>query len=763
MSSKPRIERLQLANFRGATKPVVFQFAGQQPITLIFGENGTGKSTIADALDFLCNNDFGSLRLRSGTTPRTHIVAAHAQAKDLVVEMQYAGHTWRATLQSGKPVTTPARAPRAFILRRADITRIMEATDSERYKALQEFITVPQIETAEGALRTLCKTVEEEVQQAIQRKDVAETTLQQFWEAEGCPQDNPHTWAKEALQRPLAGLQEQINTSKALLKALDDALQAEQAVAMAEDHLRQAQAEYAAMESQLQQASQNQTNAELVDVLQAAQSYLNQHPEATACPVCAKPATQLTLLAQIEAQLTQLRQIQMLQRQVEQKERAVQQATGAVNAAQQTWRQAYTALHKQITTETPTLFAEIAFPPFTTPSDLATHATLQQIATQRTALLQQIDQADKTLKQHNALKTHLATIEQLTTTLLDKYDLAKRLKAMLAVVEAERKAFVENTINSVSETVNELYQRIHPQEPLGKPSFGLKKQMIGSLTLTSAFGNNPAVSPAAYYSEAHLDTLGLCVYLALAKATGNALVVLDDVLMSVDDPHLDRVIDLINEEAPHFGHVIITTHSRAWFDRMRQGKGMHAELIELYGWDLQHGMNHSAALPVVEELRSAVQAPKLNRQAVAAGAGILLEQLLDDLTLRFTCALPRKLPAHYTLGELAQGFDKKLGKLLRTEHYDATGNLIGAYELYPLINAATADTWIRNQVGAHFNPQAADIPDILVREFGQHVLALADALLCPHCRQLARKNKSGSYWECGSGCGKIRLYPLTAP
>lgn len=49
------------------------------------------------------------------------------------------------------------------------------------------------------------------------------------------------------------------------------------------------------------------------------------------------------------------------------------------------------------------------------------------------------------------------------------------------------------------------------------------------------------------------------------------------------------------------------------------------------------------------------------------------------------------------------------------------------------------------------------------RQFGERVIRLAGALLCPYCHQLPRKNKSGSYWECGGGCGKIRLYLLPAP
>jgi hypothetical protein len=233
--------------------------------------------------------------------------------------------------------------------------------------------------------------------------------------------------------------------------------------------------------------------------------------------------------------------------------------------------------------------------------------------------------------------------------------------------------------------------------------------------------------------------------------------------MSVDDPHLDRVIALINEEAPNFGHVIITTHSRAWFDRARLGRGLAAELIELYGWDLNNGIRHNRASLAVNELRDAVASAKVDRQSIASRAGILMEQLLDELSFKYQMKLPRKSDPHYTLGELVGGIDKGLGKLLRVEHLDMGGVISQALPLAPLIEAATADAWIRNQVGAHFNPNAAGISDNTIKTFGENVLAFADALLCKHCHQLPNKNKSGSYWECGMGCGKIRLYPLVTP
>lgn len=574
----------------------------------------------------------------------------------------------------------------------------MEATDSERYKSLKDFITVPNIENAESNLRVVARTVAKELDEAIQQKYTAETTLQQFWEVEGRPQSDYLTWARSAVQHAVVDQQHRIDSDLAILWTLDRAAEARAKLQTVDEEWQQAKVTHTALQAQLVAASQQQPNADLVATLQAAQSYLHNHPDIGHCPVCAKPESAAVLRQQITTQ-----------QQLEQSARALQRGEVTWDNAQRAWQQAYAHLVEQLQASGR---LRVNMAPDAA-DEAAAQQSLNRLLPHREKLAQRIEQAQRVVAQHNALAT-------------------------------------------------QLYTRIHPDEPLGNPSFGLKKRTIGSLTLTGVFGSNSEVPPAAYYSEAHLDTLGLCVYLALAKQSGNALVVLDDVLMSIDDPHLDRVIELINEESAHFGHVIITTHSRAWFDRMRHGGGMQADLIELYGWDLNNGMHHSRAPLAVDDLRHALRATRLDRQLVASRAGILLEQLLDNLTLHYRCRLPRQMLPRYTLGELAVGLDKRLCGLLRTEQVNLDGT-IKTDALFGLLEAATKDTWIRNQVGAHFNPDAAAISDAMVRQFGENVLALADTLLCDHCRQLPRKNKSGSYWECGGGCGKIRLYPLAAP
>ena len=67
---KTKLKSIELTYFRGATLPVKIEFALDKKVTLIYGENGCGKSSVVDAFDFLCEQDFGSLNDRKGADTR---------------------------------------------------------------------------------------------------------------------------------------------------------------------------------------------------------------------------------------------------------------------------------------------------------------------------------------------------------------------------------------------------------------------------------------------------------------------------------------------------------------------------------------------------------------------------------------------------------------------------------------------------------------------------------------------------------------------
>ena len=229
-----RIEKLKLTQFRGGSQPVIFDFKPDKSIVLIYGENGTGKSSIADAIDFVCNNEFGSLADRSGATPKQHIVSLHGQAKDVAVKIRYGGKDWEAKLQGGKPVTNPPDPPRAFILRRTDITRVMEAAPAERYKALQAYITVPNVESAERELRKAHKEMNARVERAESNRANALATLEKLWQAEGWPGGSPLAWAAAQTATGVEVQQQALDTNRRLSEGIQQALAARSALQAAQ-------------------------------------------------------------------------------------------------------------------------------------------------------------------------------------------------------------------------------------------------------------------------------------------------------------------------------------------------------------------------------------------------------------------------------------------------------------------------------------------------------------------------------------------------
>ena len=95
----------------------------------------------------------------------------------------------------------------------------------------------------------------------------------------------------------------------------------------------------------------------------------------------------------------------------------------------------------------------------------------------------------------------------------------------------------------------------------------------GSVNLRSAFYECAEVDPRAYYSDAHLDTLGLSIFLALRSWYRKQrptfdLLVLDDVLTSVDTAHAIRLSELLLSRFRDY-QIFLTTHDRIWFEHLR--------------------------------------------------------------------------------------------------------------------------------------------------------------------------------------------------
>jgi hypothetical protein len=284
----------------------------------------------------------------------------------------------------------------------------------------------------------------------------------------------------------------------------------------------------------------------------------------------------------------------------------------------------------------------------------------------------------------------------------------------------------------------------------------LSENKQGSLEFDGEFHGHPDMQPQAYYSESHLDTLGLCVFLGLAKYFNHEdmIVVLDDVLTSVDQVHLDRVLNMISNDKDNFNQIIITTHYRPWRDKYRYSGGV-AQLVELLPWSLSKGVRHTKTKLAADEIRDLLNVVPIDRQAIASKSGILLESLLDFLTMHYSCSLPRNRESNYTLGDYNIGLGSSLKKNLKVQkQINGTNQDIILNNILEFINV---NQWIRNQVGCHFSIEGQTLSDAEVIGMGESTLKLADAIICSDCGELPYRNKNGTYWHCK--CENTKLNP----
>jgi len=159
------------------------------------------------------------------------------------------------------------------------------------------------------------------------------------------------------------------------------------------------------------------------------------------------------------------------------------------------------------------------------------------------------------------------------------------------------------------------------------------------------------------------------------------------------------------------------------------------QFIELTCWTIEDGIRIINALPEIERLRTLLSESPVDPQAVCSKAGVILEAVLDYLTQKYECAVPRRHGAAYTLGDLLPAINNKLREALKAEIRvgitDAAAPSPNTVELKPILDELSRVAQTRNAFGAHFKAISFEMLNAEAESFAKHVLMLADAIICP--------------------------------
>lgn len=769
----PSLISLGIENLRGSVVPFSLPFEKGKKLTIIYGENGTGKSTISDALDLLGNDKVGSLENRGvGGTTRTYWPSVGKMHSDVKVVLTTSAGT--CTLSLGKAnvvVDNDQLKPQVAVLRRSQILSLIAAQPADRYKELRRFVDVSGVESSETTLRNLIGDKTKAYESATTRLGANRSTIENFWEQAGRPAPDAFSWANVEIQKDQQELDRRKVVIDGLISCWDKIIPHPKRYEELVGNIRSAESSLATANASMVAITSDTADGylDILEILKAAQQHFTKHPHPATCPLCESGERADGLVAEvnrrIEAQglhskLDAARKLVASQDAALQKERQRLEdfLKGAANDLSAL--ESYCADSKEI--------ADLELPAFPFSSEAEKWTDwIDGNKGKRDSWKQASDVCVDSTNFVETLRRSLKDLEESEVVAKDLEVVLPRLREILKVMEEERKKYTDAVLGAISTRVGELYEDIHQGEGLNKIVLALDAAKRGSLDIATEFAGRQDAPPQAYFSDSHLDTMGLCVFIALAERESpeQKILVLDDVLGSVDEPHVERIIGMIYNISQKFRHTVVTTHYRPWREKFRWGvlkPDQTCHFVELNQWTFGKGITlNGAIIPEITRLKTLLADTNPDIQAICGKSGVLLEALLDFITLQYGCAVPRRHGNAYVLSDLLGAVNGKLLAALKTETLDQKtgGQVVSSTELKPILDNIAAIAQARNVMGAHFNAMAFDLYPTEGIRFAKLVEQLSDALVClEHGRPM---KDTGSYWK--NGGDTRRLHPLRKP
>ena len=328
-----------------------------------------------------------------------------------------------------------------------------------------------------------------------------------------------------------------------------------------------------------------------------------------------------------------------------------------------------------------------------------------------------------------------------TQTVLTQAD-----KIYLDLIEA-CKAGLDGLLTGLQAEFVRLFEKLHPNEGFQAISLVISKEKRSSIGMESTILGHQSMHPYGNYSEGHLDSLGLCLFLAFIRSfnTDFKLIVLDDVLTSIDAGHRIRVARLLAEDFSDY-QIILTTHDEMWANELKimmSSRGLKLRFLRFKPWDLSRGSDIDEFVAsdwlFYQQLVNAGR-----KQDAIAGVGRSLEKFLFQMRRNLGVSIPVTFNDVYTIGDLYGPFFTWVDKhhFTRADRPDVTNDLKNCKE-------ELDGYWrLRNWSGAHYNEWGATVSPSEAKSFIQIVEELIGIFECPVCTGLVVFDRNANLLHC---------------
>lgn len=597
-----RIKSIELAWFRGAAGGVTLEPNGRSMV--VYGENGSGKSSFVDAVEYVLNNGrIDHLRTEySGSRQENAIPNTHRPEKaTTTLRFQFQDDS-QLNIDfdpngSSKRSGTAAIAMnqweyRQTVLRQDEVARFIHDTKTDKYSALLPLFGLHRLEVAAENLRKLRRAVATE-SKSSEKKDRLQQMVDQRLETFSDQSDEQILEAVRGLYTQYCGEHHGEYSPLSLCNKIQAAIDKQITEYSADNRRYVALKEVA--DSQLKHAVEQVRTAsvalaesvdsnisERLSVLQAARTFSESIGDVTEidCPACGQAVKADSFSEHVRAETQRLKE-----------------AEGAFNT--------YKSTVGSVCNRLEALRTDLRTPGLKDwtdgVKDQGPRHGFRYIEKVNLEALREKCGVDDLNAIENMLLPVIAAAArdskdappdvQTLTGDMKRLDVAKSvissrdlktevdacgnlISVMTSLEQAIRnqiRARSQTVIDAISQDVESMWSTLHPDEKIDEVALSLPAEADKAIEVVLKFHGREQDSPRLTLSEGFRNSLGLCIFLAMAKQVANKEqpLFLDDVVVSLDRHHRGMIQGLLDKEFSD-RQIVILTHDREWYTELRQ-------------------------------------------------------------------------------------------------------------------------------------------------------------------------------------------------
>lgn len=596
-----RINEVQLSWFRGAADPVSLDLDCGSIV--VYGGNGSGKSCFIDAIEYALNDGkIGHLaheysgKHQEKAVPNTHkpsdretqFSITFEDESELKVEIKSNGSS---TISGAEEVAVDTWDYQRTVLRQDEVARFMHYTKGGKYSALLPLLGLHKMEIVAENLRKLAKSVERRSKLKEIKASLEDVTTKRdaMFGTDGDDQilkkiENLHAEYCE----DKAATKEVLSRCSELETTLDERIEGSSSEQKQHFVLqRVAELDLAGHLGAVRVASTKLAEAveplisEKLEVLQSAAVFVNKlgDEEEVRCPACGQSIPVDAFEAHVDAEHESLQEIidtfaarKAAVGTLSDTLKSLESDLGRADA--ESWRDELTggafadnfgyldgldaeALRtscdeddlKDITDKLLPLIEAAASACAGAPPDV------QQLSTDKRMV--EVGRAVITAEGQTAAAVRAETLVSFISSLEEGIREEIRLRS-------------QTVIGEISADIQAMWAILHPANAIADVRLYVPKDADKAIDIGLKFHGLKQESPRLTLSEGYRNSLGLCIFLAMAKreVAHDRPLFLDDVVVSLDRNHRGMIVELLGA---YFSgrQVVVLTHDREWYTELR--------------------------------------------------------------------------------------------------------------------------------------------------------------------------------------------------